>query len=265
LTLLNDSFFTQVYLIFVGWAASTDKHVTKYADIYKSFGYHTIRIAVSLASAVYNVHEHDEFVSQLFKQIKTDCKLDQSPIIVHLFSNTGMFIYRKIVEKYEEDEFSFFKTNLKCLIYDSSPGHAESGIAFVKNTFDLVVQRTNSYLLGGLVTIAGIIAFRLKHLGRDYLVESINYLADDANSVPTLFYYSKTDQMVSYKEVLNFIERRKAVVSATTIKSVEFADTDHVRHYYKCKEVYLTHLKEHLQTSGLHIYDEIPSKSLSSN
>ncbi len=204
---------------------------------------------------MYNIEEHDKLAVDLLNLIKDDCKLDRNPIVIHLFSNTGMLIYRKIMEKCMADEYSFVKANLKILIYDSSPGHASNRLDFIRNTYELIAKRTNSRLYASLITIAGLVAFTIKHFGRDYITESIDIVANDANNVPTLLFYSKVDRMVSYNEVRAFVERRKSVLPDLKIESVEFDDSDHVSHYIKYKDIYLAKLKDNLMESGLAVYE----------
>jgi hypothetical protein len=241
--------------IILGWSASTDKHMVKYADIYKDFGYHTIRISLSLATAIIKTKEHDKLALELVKLIKTHVQLSNNPIVIHTFSNAGTFIFRHFLEYIEDvDEYSALKANIKCLIHDSGPGDSKDYFDSIKNIVKLVEKNVKNIYVATLITVIGLVAGLFKYMRTNYLNETMNRLAKDANGIPTLFLYSKTDRLISHENVSAFIAKRKEVLPDLKINSCVFEDSEHVSHYVTHKDVYLTKVKEHLIESNLPIF-----------
>ena len=100
--------------------------------------------------------------------------------------------------------------------------------------------------------VAAFESYYLLGCGNDFLSRFLNTLLNDKRDhIPTLFIYSKTDDLVSAENIEKFIEKRKKLFPTLKIKSMAFDKAEHVMIYQKYQEQYLKLIKEHLALCGL--------------
>ena len=250
-------------ILLLGWTGAKDPHLKKYADIYSSMGYHTIRFSPSDYTSF--LDEHKKFTYEMLQLMKNDYNMTKNPILVHTFSNAcGFILYHNLINvmnKVYDDksmvyskEYDFFEKNEKGLI-------ADSGFGWPNNIFDLTVGIYN--LLENQVKIKPIRmviatsvvalynAYRLVHLGNDYFANAFRTILNDKRPLPILFMYSKIDKLISSTEIARFIAKKRQLFPSQYIKSVVYEDAEHVLLYAKYPDDYLKNIIEHIGVCNL--------------
>lgn len=260
-------------VLVLGWAGSQDIHVYKYAKIYEDFGYHTIRFAPSTKTTLFKTDTHIKLTWTLLDIIKNEQNnLTECPIVIHTFSNAGLFIYRHISDIVHSEEhklsFGFIEKNLKALIFDSGPGWPESYSHLSDNVTELVQNQVNFKPIAYILANIGIAMFAFRH--RLFLFKSENYftkfftsITNDKFSVPTLLMYSTKDRLLHYKYIESFIVDRKKLKPNLLLDSHNFIDSEHCMHYTKYPNEYLDKIKTHLSNS--HVPTDVPNNQTSSS
>jgi hypothetical protein len=230
--------------------------------MYENFGYHTIRIAPSTRLSVFQSHLHKEYAIKLLELVKSKPHLDESPIVVHTFSNAGTFFYRYVSEILNENNnpYDYLRKNVKTVIYDSGPGLTNNIIQLINTTARLVENSVKSKILAYLITIMGMLIFvigRIFSFSREsFFHKNINALKKDKFEIPILAFYSKADEMVEYTQTMDFFKERQKLVPNLRIETVLFDDSAHCMHYAKHKDVYLNKIKQHLNGLKIPIFDK---------
>jgi hypothetical protein len=249
-------------VLVLGWAASVDKHVLKYAQIYESLGFRTIRIAPSLRLSIFQPNLHKEYAITLLEMIKSKPELEHSPIIIHTFSNAGTFIYRHITEMIHEpdNEYSYLKQNIKTMIYDSGPGHPSSLSKLIKSIAELAQPQLKSIVLAYGFAIIGVLAYYLKLIfsprRSNFLDQTLKALIQDKVEVPILALISKKDNMIDYRHTFNILKERQKHVPDLKINTVVFEDSAHCSNYSYYGDVYVEKIRKHLAEVKIPFYDK---------
>ena len=258
--LINKIEHKEIPLVLVlGWAGAIDKHVLKYAQMYENMGYHTIRLSPSVRLSIFQPNSHKEYALKLLDLIKSKSHLNQAPIVVHTFSNAGCFIYRHVSEILSEskNEYSYLKPNLKSMIYDSGPGLPSDFVRLKRAVIELVEDAVKSRILAYMITSIGLFMyhFNAKNSKPNFLDTTIDSLIRDKFELPILAFISKADDLICYKQTIEFLNERQKLLSKSKIEKVIFEDSAHCMHYLVHKEVYLDKLKKHLAESKLPSYN----------
>jgi len=201
----------------------------------------------------------------LLQLITDKHSLTKNPIVVHTFSNAGLFIYRFVSEIVHSDatgKYEFFKKNFKCLVLDSGPGWPGSISGLMSSVSDIMSKFVNNKLARYTITVFGSSMFLLKHrfllpLDSNYFQRFFKSLVQDKFEVPTLVFYSKSDKLVDAKVTLRFIGERRNFKPKLLIDKLEFAGTEHVSHFQKYPNFYAVRLKEHLANCCVPVYENV--------
>jgi hypothetical protein len=239
-------------------AGAVDNNVYKYVQIYNNFGYHTIRFAPTTKLTLFQTQLHKKYALKLL-----DLLLDhtENPIIFHTFSNAGLFLYRHLSEiVHENEKYLFLRKNVKILISDGGPGFPAHYFQLVQNMSEIMESHVSLKPIRYAIATGGIAAFLIKNNiifnDRNYFSLFLKAMVNDKFRVPTLIFYSKTDRLVSWTYILDYVNKRREAIPDINIKTVEFFGTEHVSNYLKYPKVYFDHLKNHILEQNLPIYDE---------
>ena len=84
----------------LGWAGARDQNLKKYANIYSSLGYHTIRFSPSDKLSFFASEQtHKSYADEFLHLLKSKYKLTENPIFVQMFSNaSGNYLNHKVVQ-----------------------------------------------------------------------------------------------------------------------------------------------------------------------
>lgn len=218
-----------------GWMGAKDQYLKVYSQIYEEKGYPTVRLTVSPLIVLFKNNEMLKFSDKLLKLLDEPDFKDR-PVIIHLFSNGGGFQYDILYKALQEDEAK--KTKVKGVIFDSGPAKWT-----IYNSFSVCSMILSSIVSSRLLlyplTVACVVCSAsitgMRKIQRDvfkkpvHLMDTYNNLKNQENLCPQLFFYSKADSLVPYRELEDFIEARKTKGVDVTCKMYE--KTPHVKHY----------------------------------
>ena len=250
-------------VVLLGWSGAQDNQLKKYSQIYSKMGYHTVRFSPSNYFIAFETSKHKNFAVEFLNLIKNEYKLANNPILINNFSNASFIaIYISCVRILNEDskfreEFDFFMSNRKGMIFDGSVGlnlgffHLiKMGNIILQGQIKITALRWLTILLVAILNEI----YKLATLGNHHIIESLNYyLHKDVQLMPTLHLYTKTDKIVPHEIVSENIEIRRRNFPQQTIVPVLFETGEHVKIYLEHPEKYLELVKEHIKRCGLEI------------
>ncbi|XP_044762656.1 transmembrane protein 53-A-like isoform X2 [Coccinella septempunctata] len=229
---LNDQSYEPVVMLF-GWMGAQDKYLRVYSQIYEEQGFPTVRLTVSPFIVLFKNNEMTEFSHKLVSLLEEPDFKDR-PVIIHLFSNGGSFQYEVFLNTLDEAK----RKLVKGVIFDSGPAKWTLYNSFTVCSMILSSLVSNKFLLYPLTVAAiassaslvGLKKIQKKILKRPvYLMDPYNNLMNQENACPQLFFFSKADKLVPYRDMEVFIEKRKSRGVEVMYKIYE--TTQHVKHY----------------------------------
>ena len=254
---LHDS-IPVVFLL--GWTGAKDQHLLKYANIYASMGYHTVRFSPTNKLTFIERNKHKPYTFKLLDLMKNEYKLTNNKIFIHSFSNAcGFIIYQHLInirngayngKEFNSKDYEFMTNNLCGFIEDSGFGWIHNPYDLYIGIYNLIENQFRNKLVRALVSSALALVcelFRLIHLGNDYFSVSFRTMQNDSLQIPFLFLYSKIDKLVSPIEIAKFIDGKKKRNPNQYIKTVVYDDAEHVLLYAKHPEDYAKHINEHIK------------------
>ena len=142
-----------------------------------------------------------------------DMNFDSHPLIFHVFSNGGAFLYQHISTALKH---TTKPVQICGMIFDSAPGNRRFFGLYKALSMILGKERRWSWFLSVLLTITTLILWLaedsfnlLKNLvfpsGFDVQINPVYNLKNERVEWPQLFLYSKEDQLVPYKVRLGII------------------------------------------------------------
>ncbi|KAJ8040814.1 Transmembrane protein 53 [Holothuria leucospilota] len=222
-----------------GWAGCADKNLAKYSAIHQSKGYTTIRYTAPRSKIFGNPDSIRDTAYKLL-ELLFDLGLEENPIIFHVFSNGGSFIYRHIMELLTNGENPQF-SNLKVAgsILDSTPSDpriwtAMKAIFHSRNT--PILTTIFLMLMFAVLAILDLVlpkAFRKA----SSLSTHLQSIEGNPSKKPQLFLYSNVDNLCDYKRVEEVIARRQEL--GVEVWQVCWNDSEHVAHFLKHKDEYM--------------------------
>ncbi|KAF5306565.1 hypothetical protein FQR65_LT07292 [Abscondita terminalis] len=238
----NDTSKTPIVILF-GWAGCNDKHLCKYSQIYDDKGFITLRYSAPLKFIFWQRSRLKSIGERLVKLLY-DMNFESHPIIVHCFSNGGAFLLYNFLLALERNSIK-----LKGVVFDSSPGHRRI----------LSLYRAVSAIIGGnffnkvifsmLVTLFLGIMWQFEVMkdclfGKGHQSDPIKYLQVENSGCPQYFIFSKADALISYKDVEEFMNLRRA--RGVDVSYLKFDNSPHLKHYLYYKQEYLDGVDEFL-------------------
>ncbi|XP_042191581.1 transmembrane protein 53 isoform X1 [Callorhinchus milii] len=228
-------------VILLGWAGCREKHLAKYSHIYKKKGC----IVIS-----YTAPWEDIFLISLCTRslhgtakklldLLFDIGIEEHPIVFHVFSNGGCMLYRYIIElQYDRGATRYRKLNVVGTIFDSGPGdkNFQGGIRALHS----ILRPSNNPFIKIFATVTfvfvALIRFMLYPASKFWSLSLYDSLKQDPSRWPQLYLYSKSDKVISYKDIENMIRARKQL--RVRVESVDFGTSQHVNHFREFPEKY---------------------------
>ena len=262
---LNELESTKLYgnipvVFLLGWTGAKDQHLTKYANIYASMGYHTVRFSPSNKLTFFEKMTHKSYAFKLLDLMKNEYKLTNNKIFIHIFSNAaGFIIYHHMLnikngvyngKEFNNKDYEFMTNNLCGFIGDSNFGWSHNPYDLFNGISNLLENQLRNKLVRALVSSAVVATYelyRLATMGKDYFSNALEVLLNDDLQIPFLFMYSKVDKLISPLEIQKFIDEKKRRNPNQYIKTVVYDDAEHVLLYAKYPEDYVKHINEHLK------------------
>ncbi|XP_055382015.1 transmembrane protein 53-A [Condylostylus longicornis] len=262
----NDSNVPVVLLL--GWAGCQDRYLMKYSKIYEDRGLITIRYTAPVESMFWKRSAMIPIGEKIVKLIY-DMNFDKHPMIVHVFSNGGAYLYQHISVAMKETNRPI---NIKGMIFDSAPGDRRI----------MSLYRAMCTIYGGKIRnpiIRSIIAWAISITLSVMWITEETYLAfkslfkkvegapqtkpysdlkTEYTNFPQLFLYTKADPIIPYTDIEHFADFRQKERGVDVTK-ICFEDAEHVKIFIKYPQQYVQYLCSFLN-SCLNSYKNISNK-----
>ncbi|XP_030377077.1 transmembrane protein 53 [Scaptodrosophila lebanonensis] len=230
-------------VMLLGWAGCQDRYLMKYSKIYEERGLITVRYTAPVDTLFWKRSEMVPIGEKILKLIQ-DMNFDAHPLIFHIFSNGGAYLYQHI-------NLAMHKHNsplqVRGVIFDSAPGERRMLGLYRAITAIYGRQKRCNCLTALAITITlsimwfveeAFAAFKSLFVKSTPLHASPFYeLKNEANKNPQLFLYSKSDVVIPYRDVEKFIRIRRD--QGVDVSSVCFDDAEHVKIYQHYPKQYI--------------------------
>lgn len=199
----------------LGWWGSTTRSLHRYDELHEKLGAELVTLVPCSTNAMFGQGEDGNRVLLKAAEAFQDIDSQNARVVVHVFSNGGLFIYLRLFEQHPE-----WRAHVMAVIFDSTPGNLNFmigyralmantpklrpvvyGAAFVSfwSFFKFLRARPrrglrNFLLLFILYMIASVRSARREKAYHDKVIT-------DPMCVPSLYVYSKADQLVDYRMV----------------------------------------------------------------
>ncbi|KAH8272204.1 hypothetical protein KR018_011112, partial [Drosophila ironensis] len=230
-------------VLLLGWAGCQDRYLLKYSKIYEERGLITVRYTAPVDTLFWNRSEMVPIGEKILKLIQ-DMNFDDHPLIFHIFSNGGAYLYQHI-------NLAVIKHNsplqVRGVIFDSAPGERRMLGLYRAITAIYGRQKRCNCLTALVITItlsfmwfveesfAAIWSLFAK--SKPIYASPFCELKNETNKYPQLFLYSKGDIVIPYKDVEKFIRLRRD--QGIEVSSVRFEDAEHVKIFIKYPDQYV--------------------------
>jgi hypothetical protein len=279
-------------VVLIGWWGAKPQHLNKYGDMYQEL-LPSAAIVTGTASTLSILLKHDDQLRDFARKgleaiasVLADYENLHVPVLVHVFSNGGGFVWHHMMDILETQEdaalmqfqhhlpinlsmstidteetplhantaLSLMRKNIRGLIFDSSPAYPkiDNGIAALEGS-GMVGNR----LLMGLLKCIFVLFYVLESLwdrinNRPHrLMQYWKGLIECDWDVPQGFIYSSVDRMVDPDHLEEFIQARKTALlrhdKLDGISVLKFDDSPHVLHYKYHPEEYTEFVDGFLQ------------------
>ncbi|NWI91680.1 TM53B protein, partial [Pitta sordida] len=222
----------QPVVILLGWAGCQDKYLAKYSAVYSQKGCTVIRYTAPwrmiFFCETFGIKSLQTSAQQLL-ELLFDYRVEDRPILFHVFSNGGVMLYRYIVEALHTHKR--FK-NLRVIgtIFDSAPGRrnligALRALAIVLVSVNVLLKY---FLLLTFATAAVVLRILLYPLTCFIHESHYDALLKAPSRWPELYLYSQADDIIKASDVKHMADARQRL--HVPVKAVDFSDSAHVSH-----------------------------------
>lgn len=105
-------------VLLLGWAGCQDKYLQKYSKIYEDRGLITVRYTAPISKLFWQRSDMLLIGDKILKLL-CDMNFDNHPVIVHVFSNGGAYLYQHIALAMKRSKQPI---QIRGMIFDSAPG-----------------------------------------------------------------------------------------------------------------------------------------------
>eukprot|EP00741_Cyanophora_paradoxa_P019817 tig00021168_g19125.t1 len=228
-------------VVLLGWYGAEIKHVLKYAQLYTERGFDTIS-GVASGAAVFapTSGPREEMASELLTLLcapeLADARGEMPPVLFHVFSNGGCFIYESVLHVLKTGTgFAGAQDRIRGCVFDSCPCELQLNVAFTAITTGAGFNPL-PYFAGTLaVSVLGF--FSLLRCGQESrLQEYFRNLASAPSHIVELFVHSKDDPLCPWEFVERLVNERRA--RGARVTHLCFEKSRHVAHVREHREEY---------------------------
>lgn len=239
-------------VVLAGWLGCKPSSMKRYAQLYKSLGFH-VRIEIaspisivrtSLVANEEMIHQHAvDIVNALYTEYYHGC----SYIILHVFSNGGCFLYEAIRDlvlqvhnkgkqkDIDIDAQKFFREKFHGIVFDSAP-------AYYRDNQELLQNALKYCTIEDRRAVQRYLDKREKsNLSREEKIQRANeywnHMMQDGMKVEKLFVLSKNDALTPFEPLWELIEHQKKL-HGNRINTMIFTESDHCRHLLNFEREY---------------------------
>uniref|UniRef100_A0A1I8Q7G4 Transmembrane protein 53 n=1 Tax=Stomoxys calcitrans TaxID=35570 RepID=A0A1I8Q7G4_STOCA len=231
-------------VMLLGWAGCQDRYLMKYSKIYEDRGLITVRYTAPVDTLFWKRREMFPIGEKILKLIY-DMNFDSHPVIFHLFSNGGAYLYQHISLAIRKHRTPL---QVRGMILDSAPGERRMLGLYRAVTAIYGKERKKCHCVTAIIiTITlGIMwfveetfsAFKSLFVKTEPIqTNPFHDLKNEPNEYPQLFLYSKGDVVIPHTDVEHFINIRQQ--QGVDVTSVCFEDAEHVKIYTKYPQQYI--------------------------
>ena len=168
-------------------------------------------------------------------EVLSDLDLEESPILFHVFSNGGGFVYRYLSEVISPQS----QWKVVGAIFDSLPSDRRPLIAARAAMSSSQANVLIKYLTGLFVLTYIYGAELLQRLWRDSSRRNYwDFMLNEPPKWPSLYLYSKADEIADYNYIEEVIANRQLL--GADVASVCWEDSDHVAHMRRHPDAYIS-------------------------
>ncbi|KAK2539786.1 Tmem53, partial [Columba guinea] len=219
-------------VILLGWAGCRDKYLAKYSAIYSQKGCTVIRYTAPwrmiFFSETFGIRSLQTQAKRLLELV-FDYKIENRPVLFHVFSNGGFMLYRYITEMLHTDK-PFKNLKVAGAIFDSAPGRRN--LIGALRALAIVLVSTNVFLkyflLFAFATTAVLLRILLYPLTSFIHESHYDALLNAPSRWPELYLYSQADAIIKASDVKHMADTRQQL--GVSVKDVDFLDSAHVSH-----------------------------------
>ncbi|KAM7353337.1 transmembrane protein 53 isoform 1-T3 [Cochliomyia hominivorax] len=238
----NDTHVPIVMLL--GWAGCQDRYLMKYSKIYEDRGLITVRYTAPVDTLFWKRKEMMPIGEKILKLIY-DMHFDSHPVIFHIFSNGGAYLYQHISLAIRKHKTPL---QVRGMILDSAPGERRMLGLYRAVTAIYGKERKKCHCITAIIITLtlGIMwfveetfaAFKSLFVKTDPIqTNPFNDLKNEPNEYPQLFLYSKGDVVIPYTDIEKFINIRQQ--QGVDVNSICFEDAEHVKIFTKYPTQYI--------------------------
>ncbi|KAG8058681.1 hypothetical protein GUJ93_ZPchr0002g25534 [Zizania palustris] len=254
-------------VVLLGWLGARQKHLRRYADLYRERGVGSVRFVVPVRELVgLDLGSRVERrVAELAAEIAAWCEADHHrTLMFHTFSNTGWLAYGAILDNLQS-RADIIERIQGCVV-DSAPvleirpevWAAGFSAAMLKKSSSMTGPSTESpdvmkptwgenILLTTLQKFFEIVLHLPDVNKRLEKVHSV--LSEKQPSCPQFYLYSSADKVIPADCVERFIETQKSL--GRTVFSHNFVSSPHVDHYRSFPYLYSAKIDEFLKICSI--------------
>ncbi|XP_037035060.1 transmembrane protein 53 isoform X1 [Bradysia coprophila] len=224
-------------VLLLGWAGCKDRYLMKYSKIYEDRGLITVRYTAPVENLFFKREAMKPIGDKIVKLIY-DMNFDTHPLIFHVFSNGGAYLYQHIWLAFRQYSPT---VQIRAVIFDSAPGdrhmvalyRAISAIYGKQKPFNFLV----SWLITLFLTVLWFVQENFHKLGLLFGADNpakahpFENLKNQDCYAPQLFLYSKHDKLVPYTDVEYFAHYRQSRGVHVQLQCFENSDAEHVKLY----------------------------------
>ncbi|NWT35086.1 TM53B protein, partial [Cardinalis cardinalis] len=222
----------QPVVILLGWAGCQDKYLAKYSAVYSQKGCTVIRYTAPwrmiFFSETFGIRSLQTPARRLL-ELLFDYRVENRPVLFHVFSNGGVMLYRYILEALHTHT-PFQSLRVAGAIFDSAPGRRNLRGAL--RALATVLASTNVLLkyllLFAFATTAIVLRVLLYPLTRFLHESHFDALLKAPSRWPELYLYSQADVIIKASEIELMASAREQL--GVPVKAVDFSDSPHVSH-----------------------------------
>ncbi|KAF8035741.1 hypothetical protein BT93_C1692 [Corymbia citriodora subsp. variegata] len=251
-----------VTVVLLGWLGAKRKHLRRYVEWYNSKGFHAVRFVIGVREMLSldlgrGVEGRiEELANELIAWVSEgEDDGRERCLLIHTFSNTGWFVYGRILERMHCRQDLIEK--IKGCVVDSGAAEPFNPKVWAAGFFTALVKKSNSSVEvkdisneqedEGIVETALLsalewffsAALKLPDVERR-LTKIVSILSEAQPSCPQLYLYSTADNVIPYESVESFMETQRRM--GRKVSSFNFGSSPHVDHYRTFPDLYMSQL-----------------------
>lgn len=231
-------------VMLLGWAGCQDRYLMKYSKIYEDRGLITVRYTAPVETLFWKRTAMKPIGEKILKLIH-DMNFDSHPLIFHIFSNGGAYLYQHISLAIRKNKNPI---QIRGMIFDSAPGERRMlGLFRAVTAIYGREKRKCNCLAAVFITLTlsfmwfveeTYTAFKSLFMKTEpSQTNPFNDLKNEPNQFPQLFMYSKGDVVIPYEDIENFAKYREQ--RGVDVSKICFEDAEHVKIYTKYPQQYI--------------------------